>query len=100
MRRALGEYLVKGITTNLRYLRALVQHPDFVSGNYDTSFLPAAHAALTAPTDGALAQAALLASVVHARERDVRRQRARLGAPGEAGPTLSAWRQQGRRFGR
>jgi acetyl-CoA carboxylase, biotin carboxylase subunit len=95
MKRALGEYVVKGITTNLRYLRAVMEHPDFVSGDYDTSFLPKNHAALTAPADGALAEAALLASVVHARARDVRRLRTL--APAEARPTLSPWRLQGRR---
>ena len=36
MRRALAEYVVKGITTNIRYLHAILAHPDFIGGNYDT----------------------------------------------------------------
>ncbi len=40
MRRALSEYVVKGITTNIRYLRAILAHPEFVDGDYDTGFLP------------------------------------------------------------
>jgi acetyl-CoA carboxylase, biotin carboxylase subunit len=97
MKRALGEYVVKGITTNLRYLRAVLEHPEFVSGDYDTTFLPRNHAALTAPADGAVAEAALLASVVYARARDVRRQRTLAPADSAARPTLSPWRTAGRR---
>jgi len=97
MRRALGEYVVKGITTNLRYLRAILEHPDFLKGDYDTSFLVKHHAALSAPADGALADAALLASVVHARERDVKRARALPQGDASARPGLSPWRLRGRR---
>ncbi len=97
MRRALGEYVVKGITTNLRYLRAVMEHPDFISGHYDTSFLPKHHAALTAPANDALAEAALLASVVHARARDLRRMRTLPQGEDASRPSLSPWRLQGRR---
>jgi acetyl-CoA carboxylase, biotin carboxylase subunit len=97
MRRALGEYVVKGITTNLRYLRAVMEHPDFIQGDYDTSFLPKHHAALTAAADGALAEAALLASVVHARQRDLRRLRTLAPNEAETRATLSPWRLQSRR---
>jgi acetyl-CoA carboxylase biotin carboxylase subunit len=97
MKRALGEYVVKGITTNLRYLRSIMDHPEFVAGDYDTSFLPRAHAALTAQPDGSVAAAALLASVVYARSRDLRRQRT-LGPAEPAGrPALSPWRLASRR---
>src|SRR5262249_6098800 len=46
MQRCLEEYLVKGITTNLLYLRAIVEHPEFIEGAYDTAFLDRAHSAL------------------------------------------------------
>ena len=39
MRRALGEYVVTGIRTNLSFHEKLFQHPDFVAGKYDTGFL-------------------------------------------------------------
>ena len=97
MRRALGEYVVKGITTNLRYLRAVMDHPEFVAGDYDTSFLPRAHSALTAAADGSVAAAALLASVVYARSRDVRRRQTLAPAEPSGRPALSPWRLQGRR---
>jgi len=39
MRRALSEYVVTGIRTNLAFHQKLVTHPDFVAGQYDTGFL-------------------------------------------------------------
>ncbi|MBL8612233.1 MAG: acetyl-CoA carboxylase biotin carboxylase subunit, partial [Myxococcales bacterium] len=39
MRRALSEYIVTGIRTNLAFHDKLLSHPDFVAGNYDTGFI-------------------------------------------------------------
>jgi acetyl-CoA carboxylase biotin carboxylase subunit len=39
MRRALSEYIVTGIRTNLAFHERLFRHPDFVAGKYDTGFL-------------------------------------------------------------
>ncbi|HSQ62507.1 MAG TPA: hypothetical protein VLM85_04810, partial [Polyangiaceae bacterium] len=39
MRRALEEYVVTGIRTNLAFHQKLFAHPDFVAGQYDTGFL-------------------------------------------------------------
>ncbi len=39
MRRALEEYVVTGIRTNIAFHQKLLQHPDFVAGKYDTGFL-------------------------------------------------------------
>jgi len=39
MRRALGEYVVSGIRTNLPFHERLFEHPEFLSGNYDTGFI-------------------------------------------------------------
>lgn len=39
MRRALSEYVVTGIRTNLAFHEKLFQHPDFVKGDYDTGFI-------------------------------------------------------------
>jgi acetyl-CoA carboxylase, biotin carboxylase subunit len=39
MRRALSEYIVTGIRTNLAFHEKLFTNPDFVSGAYDTGFL-------------------------------------------------------------
>ncbi|MES1175111.1 MAG: biotin carboxylase N-terminal domain-containing protein [Myxococcales bacterium] len=39
MQRALGDYLIGGIRTNLAFLSRLIAHPDFVAGNYDIGFV-------------------------------------------------------------
>ncbi len=39
MRRALFEYRVAGLVTNIRYLRRIIDVPQFKEGNYDTSFI-------------------------------------------------------------
>ena len=39
MQRALGEYAIGGIRTNLTFLSRVLRHPDFVSGNYDIGFV-------------------------------------------------------------
>jgi acetyl-CoA carboxylase biotin carboxylase subunit len=41
MRRALGECVIEGISTNLPLHRWLLKQPAFVSGKYDTHFLEA-----------------------------------------------------------
>jgi acetyl-CoA carboxylase biotin carboxylase subunit len=39
MRRALSEYVVAGIRTNLPFHERLFAHPEFIAGHYDTSFI-------------------------------------------------------------
>jgi acetyl-CoA carboxylase biotin carboxylase subunit len=39
MRRALSEYVVGGIRTNLPFHERLFEHPEFVAGSYDTGFI-------------------------------------------------------------
>jgi acetyl-CoA carboxylase, biotin carboxylase subunit len=92
MRRALAEYVVKGITTNIRYLRAILEHPEFVRGDYDTGFLPRNHGALLGKSDARLREVALLAAVVDAYQRDERRQRTL--APAAASTGRSPWRMR------
>jgi acetyl-CoA carboxylase biotin carboxylase subunit len=94
--RALSEYVVKGITTNVRYLKALIGHPEFEGGDYDTSFLPRNHEALVGAANPGLEEVSLLASVVYAHKRDQRRKQAL--APTElASKGLSPWRLAQRR---
>jgi acetyl/propionyl-CoA carboxylase alpha subunit len=63
-RRALSEWVVLGVETNLPLLRAVVDSPEFASGNYDTGLvagLPPG-AAAPEPPEGAWIAAALAAS--------------------------------------
>jgi len=39
MDRALGEFVVNGVTTNISYLRKIVQHPAFLAGETQTDFI-------------------------------------------------------------
>ncbi len=50
MRRALDEYLVRGIETNLGFHRRMLEHPEFRAGNYDTGFIDREKPALTPET--------------------------------------------------
>ncbi|PUZ24787.1 biotin carboxylase [Chitinophaga parva] len=61
--RAIEEYQVKGITTTLPFGAWALQHPAFVSGQFDTGFIGKyfTPAALDAPDDTAARAAAILA---------------------------------------
>ncbi len=39
MKRALSEYYISGVTTNIEFLKMIIDHPDFISGNYDIHFI-------------------------------------------------------------
>jgi acetyl-CoA carboxylase biotin carboxylase subunit len=39
MKRALAEFKVVGVATNIPYLQQIIDHPDFVNGDFDTGFL-------------------------------------------------------------
>ncbi|WP_426749121.1 acetyl-CoA carboxylase biotin carboxylase subunit [Myxococcus sp. Y35] len=93
--RALSEYVVKGITTNIRYLKAILAHPEFIEGDYDTSFLTREHDRLLGAEDPKLSEMALLASVVHAYQRDQKRAKTLPGAgTGQGGGNggVSPWK--------
>src|SRR5215467_9775474 len=51
MRRALDEYFVGGIKSNLPLFRRILEHPDFVAARIDTGFLDRLLAAKAAPAD-------------------------------------------------
>ena len=50
MRRALDEYFVGGIKTNLPLFRRILEHPDFVHARIDTGFLDRLLATAATPT--------------------------------------------------
>jgi len=39
MRRALYEYKITGVKTSIRFLERIMNHPDFIRGDYDTHFI-------------------------------------------------------------
>jgi acetyl-CoA carboxylase, biotin carboxylase subunit len=49
MKRALGEYVVQGIRTNIPFHRAALEEEAFIQGQYDTRFVERLHASETGP---------------------------------------------------
>ncbi len=70
MARALDEYQLTGVRTNLAFLRALIDHPDFRAGTYDTHFIPKHRDALMASDRGRSETEALAAAAVLAWQAD------------------------------
>jgi acetyl/propionyl-CoA carboxylase alpha subunit len=40
LRSCLAEFCVEGVTTNIAFLKRIAEHPDFVSGDVHTQFIP------------------------------------------------------------
>ena len=39
MRRALDEFVIEGVKTTIPFHRQLMDHPDYIDGNYTTKFM-------------------------------------------------------------
>jgi acetyl-CoA carboxylase biotin carboxylase subunit len=89
MRRALDEYHVGGIRTNLAFHRQVMRHPAFLSGDYDTGFIERHKAELQppAPTAAEQEQAAVAAALAAAQTE------ARPAESERASSEISAWRR-------
>ena len=97
LRRALSEYVVKGITTNITYLKRVLELPEFRAGDYDTSLLPRNHELLVRPPDDGLDELALAAAAIYQLQQDEQRAKT-VALPGASGASeRSAWRDLGRR---
>ena len=100
MRRALDEYFIGGIKSNLPLFRRILEHPDFVSARIDTGFLDrllAAKPKLSASnglSEIAAVSAALFAATAPQRNGQ---NGAKPGSGKEADP--SAWKRAGRAEG-
>jgi acetyl-CoA carboxylase biotin carboxylase subunit len=99
MRRALDEYVIAGITTNLRYLKQIVMHPEFVKGDYDTGFLGRSHPELQGDESPALTRISMIAAAMRAHQR-AEKQQATVAAGQKSGSAVhSSWRTAARRQG-
>jgi acetyl-CoA carboxylase biotin carboxylase subunit len=94
--RALGEYTVHGITTNLDYLAAALRHPAFRSGEYDTGFCARYAADLLSRPDPALEDVALIAAALSAHKRDTEEAEEFAARAGGAAASRSRWLRLGR----
>ena len=92
MRRALSEYIVTGIRTNLAFHEKLFQHPDFVAGNYDTSFIERHKELLLGyPLVPEADREKVAVAVAIAAARMERATGASSAVTGESGSRLSPW---------
>ncbi|MDP3232174.1 MAG: acetyl-CoA carboxylase biotin carboxylase subunit [Myxococcales bacterium] len=96
MRRALDEYVVKGITTNIAYLKGILAHAEFQRGDYDTGFLGRAHQTLLGEAKPDLTRLSMIAAAIRAHQRAEARAHQGAGATGPVAAT-SGWRTSGRR---
>ncbi len=94
--RALSELVVTGLRTNVAWLRRVIAHPTFASGDYDTGFLDAAADDLVAPPSDGLGRVALIAGALYTQDRLRRLAREALS---NRAPAPSAWKMEGRRRG-
>jgi len=94
--RALGEYTVHGITTNVPFLAAALDHPAFRSGDYDTGFCAAYAKELVRPPDPRYEQVALIAAAISAFKKDHDEAEAYAARAGMAAAARSAWARLGR----
>ena len=94
MRRALSDYAIGGIRTNLAFLARVIGHPEFVSGSYDTDFVAEKLPELLAPSsvNGETRWLLAAAAAVAAAEGAQARSGARATTTGELSPWVSAHR--------
>jgi acetyl-CoA carboxylase biotin carboxylase subunit len=92
LERALGEYEVYGIQTNIPFFRRVLKHPDFVAGRLDTGFIDRVLAEGLmdeVPPSVDEERVAMMAALLHV-ERDHQRQRPAIAAN-------QGWKPGGRR---
>ena len=94
MRRALSEYVVEGIETNIPFHQRILRHPDFLSGDVDTHFVDERFLPSESVRPLLHRERALIAAAVLAYEQDEEAARMAMGSTG--GDPASAWRRAGR----
>ena len=104
LRRALSEFVVKGIKTSIPFHQKLVDHPRFLEGHYDTGFIEQhmgggkGARVRGAKPDADVAEArrvAFMMAAIAAYRRDKQRAVAASGVPGPRGQ--DPWKAFGRR---
>jgi len=102
MRRALDEYFVGGIKTNLSLFRRILEHPDFISARLDTGFLDRLLATAASPGSGKneLAEIAAVSAALFAATAPSRNGQNGTAKPGgERQTDSSAWKRTARSEG-
>ncbi len=101
LKRALTEFVVKGIKTSIPFHQKVVRHPVFLAGRYDTGFIDAhmdggsGGVSDDSQTDEARRVAFMLAAIA-AYRRD-KKQASRAASAGSGGSARDSWKHFGRR---
>ena len=98
MRRALKEFVVKGIKTSIPFHRVVMNHPRFIEGRYDTGFIDAEilpSQVTVLPSDEEERRVGVMLAAIAGYKRD-RELAARAQQRGPAGGTGSRWKAAGR----
>jgi len=90
MQRALSEYQVVGIQTNLQFHRLVMNHPAFREGVYDTGFIDANREALTPPEQAPDALHLAVAAI------DTHRRALEVAGTASEPQAVSSWRRAAR----
>jgi acetyl-CoA carboxylase, biotin carboxylase subunit len=102
MRRALDEYFVGGIKTNLPLFRRILEHPDFINARIDTGFLDRllTTASVPASARNGIADIAAVSAVLFAAMAQPKNGQNGASRPGAGKPSdTSMWKRTGRREG-
>jgi acetyl-CoA carboxylase biotin carboxylase subunit len=91
MRRALGEYVVAGIRTNLAFHEKLLAHPDFLAGRYHTGFIGEHAEALLGYTSPPAESEGRLAAALAIAASRIERRAPTAGASTEGNGGLAPW---------
>ena len=100
MRRALDEYMVRGIETNLAFHRRCLRQAAFIAGDYDTGFIARNAAELAPRADEAELTAAIIAAALDAHTQSPARagsgtaSSGAVATNGSSGTEISGWRRQ------
>ncbi len=90
MARALSDYRISGVRTTIPFHKALMQHPAFRSGDFDTGFLETHSIDLEAGSCSGDGEAALAAAIIAAYDRRCRQDR-----QSSAQRHMSRWKRAG-----
>ena len=93
MKRALGEYVVKGIKTTIPFHQKVMRNKDFLAGNITTGFIGDKFILDAGQVDKELRDVAIVAAAL----QTSRRTRETAAAHGDTGFTADRWKIAGRR---
>ena len=93
MKRALGEYVVKGIKTTIPFHQKVMENEDFLAGNITTGFIGDKFILEAGEVDKELRDVAVVAAALQAS----RRRRETVASEGDAGRSTDLWKIAGRR---